>query len=146
MAEKKLLVNKGGRPRAQIDKEQLRKLCELQCTSEEIAAWFNVCSKTIDNLRKQEEFASIMANGNAKGRISLRRKQMQVAMKGNASMLIWLGKTILGQKEVISNEMTGPNGEPMAIAGLQVTVSPEARKRIEQDVAKRYGGLPISAD
>jgi hypothetical protein len=31
-------------------------------------------------------------------------------------MLIWLGKQMLGQKEVVSNEITGPGGGPIKVA------------------------------
>jgi len=31
--------------------------------------------------------------------MSLRRKQIEVALKGNVSMLIWLGKQMLGQMD-----------------------------------------------
>jgi hypothetical protein len=37
-------------------------------------------------------------------RINLLKKQYDVAMAGNVSMLIWLGKNELGQKDKIENE------------------------------------------
>lgn len=37
--------------------------------------------------------------GRADRRMSLRRKQTEVAMKGDRTMLIWLGKVELGQRE-----------------------------------------------
>ena len=37
--------------------------------------------------------------------MSLRRKQYEVAMSGNTSMLIWLGKNILGQRDHVENEI-----------------------------------------
>ena len=36
-----------GRPRKEIDQEQFEKLCGLQCTEEEICAWFDISDKTL---------------------------------------------------------------------------------------------------
>lgn len=44
-------------------------------------------------------FAESFKTFSADGRISIRRAQFQSANKGNTSMLIWLGKQYLGQKE-----------------------------------------------
>jgi hypothetical protein len=91
-----------GRKRREIDWEQFDKLCYLQCTQAEIAAWFD-CS--VDTLARRIEaeygvkFAEYFEQKRAGGRISLRRKQMQVAESGNVSMLIWLGKNYLGQSD-----------------------------------------------
>lgn len=82
------------RPRKQIDKEELIKLAALQCTLEEIAAWFDVNKSTISR-----RFATEIAQGREKGKISLRRKQWKLA-DNNASMAIFLGKNYLGQKDI----------------------------------------------
>ena len=62
-----------GRPEAGIDMEELEKLCAMQCTDEEIAAWFAVSIRTIERRRKVAEFNDVMDRGKAKGRVSLRR-------------------------------------------------------------------------
>lgn len=46
-------------------------------------------------------FASVIENGRASGKMSLKRKQWEVAMSGNVTMLIWLGKIQLGQVEQV---------------------------------------------
>src|SRR6266481_7659531 len=66
-----------GRKLVKIDVEQLEKLCGLQCTDAEIAAWFHVSTRTIENRRQQRKFAEAMERGRAKGRISVRRHQMK---------------------------------------------------------------------
>jgi hypothetical protein len=38
------------RPQAKIDPIELEKLCAMQCTDEEIAAFFGVSTKTIERL------------------------------------------------------------------------------------------------
>lgn len=85
--------------RAEIDLGELEKLCSLQCTDEEIAAWFGVTTRTIERRRTEPEFAEVMRRGKAKGRISVRRMQMKLLEEGNATMGVWLGKQMLGQSE-----------------------------------------------
>jgi len=99
-----------GRKPIEIDSEQLEKLCVLHCTDEEIAAYFHCTTRTIENRRRQPDFREAMERGRAKGRISLRRIQMKLAEGGNAAMAIWLGKQLLGQRDVTPIELSGPNG------------------------------------
>ena len=106
-----------GRKPAPIDLTELEKLCALQCTYEEIAHFFGVSTRTIEKRRKQRVFDDTMKRGRAKGRISVRRAQMKLLDAGNSTMGIWLGKQLLGQREVITNELTGSGGGPIAIAG-----------------------------
>ena len=88
--------------RTEIDMGELEKLCQLQCTDEEIASWFNVSTRTIERRRLEPGFAEVMTRGKAKGRISVRRMQMKLLEEGNATMGVWLGKQILGQTDQIS--------------------------------------------
>lgn len=46
-------------------------------------------------------------HGRALGMLSLRRKQSEMAQEGNVTMLIWLGKQLLGQKDSTSIEHSG---------------------------------------
>ncbi len=93
MAEEK---NKGGRPKKQLDYDMIEKLALIQCTQDEIASCLGVNVKT---LRADERFVDLYKMGQEKGKMSLRRWQYDCAKKGNSSMLIWLGKQYLGQKE-----------------------------------------------
>lgn len=91
-----------GRPRIKIDKEEFEKLCAMQCTLIEIAGWFNCSDDTIENWCKEtygEIFSEVYKKKSAKGKISVRRDQFRAAESGNVTMLIWLGKQYLGQKE-----------------------------------------------
>lgn len=93
---------KRGRKLIPIDKEQFEKLCYLQCTLVEISGWFECSEDTIERWCKRIyklKFAEIRDKKRSKGKIAIRRKQMQVAESGNVSMLIWLGKQYLNQKE-----------------------------------------------
>src|SRR6202047_3248979 len=93
--------------RARIDLVELEKLCLLQCTDEEIAAWCGVSTRTIERRRLQKKFGDVMARGKAKGRISVRRMQMKLLQQGNATMRVWLGKNILGQTDEVYHQIDG---------------------------------------
>ena len=89
------------RPRIEIDAEQFKKLCGIQCTLGEIASWFKCSEDTIERWCKREfkmGFAEAFKRYSADGKISLRRTQFRMA-ETNCSMAIWLGKQYLGQKD-----------------------------------------------
>ena len=86
---------------ASINLAELEKLAAMQCTDEEIAAWFNVSPRTIERRRKSPVFAETICRGKARGRISLRRAQLKILEQGKATMGIWLGKQYLGQADQI---------------------------------------------
>lgn len=89
------------RPRIEIDSDQFKKLCSIQCTLSEIASWFKCSEDTIERWCQRElkmSFADAFKTWSADGKISLRRTQFKMA-EHNVSMAIWLGKQYLGQKE-----------------------------------------------
>lgn len=86
----------------EFDLKQVHGLCKLMATQEEIAAYFSVSVRTVaDRMANEPDFKKAMEDGYAEGRLRLRRWQMRAAMKGNAAMLIFLGKNLLGQKDVV---------------------------------------------
>ena len=90
-----------GRPKAEIDQEQFEKLCALQCTKEEICAWFRITDKTLENWVNRtydRHFSEVFQEKREAGKISLRRAQWQLATK-SAAMAIFLGKNYLGQSD-----------------------------------------------
>ena len=94
--------NKGGRPPIPIDKDQFEKLCAIQATEEEIAGWFKCSEDTIRRFCQKtygQQFCEVYKRLSAHGRISLRRTQFKIAEAGNATMAIWLGKQMLGQRD-----------------------------------------------
>lgn len=95
------------RPRTEINKTDFESLLTIQCSEEEIVAFFEhklgSCSKsTLQRwcLRTYKEgFDQISAKKKLLGKISIRRAQMRAAEKGNPTMLVWLGKQYLNQKD-----------------------------------------------
>jgi hypothetical protein len=114
-----------GRPEKSIDLQELEKLCALQCTQVDLACWFDVSLSTIERRQRDSEFAAVMARGYARGRVSLRRKQMQLAEQGNPAMLIWLGKQYLGQRDTVDQTIGAPGGGPAKIEIVRVTARTE---------------------
>ena len=105
-----------GRKPVSIDVVELEKLCTLQCTNEDLAAWFNCSVRTIETYCKKPEFAEVITRGRAKGRISVRRAQMKLLEAGNATMGVWLGKQFLGQRDITPIELTGAQGKPVQVS------------------------------
>ena len=87
------------RPKKDIDGEKVCQLAEYGLNNTEIAEYFNVSEGTIRN-----SFYEFLTKGRLNVKTKLRMKQIQVALKGNPALLIWLGKVILGQKETIETE------------------------------------------
>ena len=104
-----------GRTPVQIDSAELERLCAMQCTDEEIAAWFKVTTRTIERRRTKRAFAEVMDRGRTKGRISVRRMQMKLLEQGNATMGVWLGKNILGQVDEVRHEVNGTMATSLSV-------------------------------
>ena len=108
------------RPRVKIDLVELEKLCGIQCTDEEIASFFGVSKRTIERRRDTEKFREAMDQGRAKGRVSLRRILFRQAANGNVAAAIFLSKNLLGYKDIVTNEHSGPNG-----SAIQLSTKPD---------------------
>ena len=114
--ENKLAKHAGGRPPTQIDQKDFEKLCGLHCTQIEIADWFGCTDETVNNWCVKTYGVSFSAVYNQKksiGSVSLRRKQKEVAMSGNPTMLIWLGKQCLNQSEKVVHQ--APDGKELVV-------------------------------
>ena len=91
-----------GRNKTVIPEEQVAQLSEYHCTNKEMADFFDVPLQTfVDNFR------DIITKGKLETKQRLRAAQLKLALNGDRTLLIWLGKNILGQSESpISNEST----------------------------------------
>ena len=121
---------KGGRPRKEIDFDQLHTMARIQCTAEECASMFDMTVDTLD-ARIQEEtgagFSEYYKRHSIEGKRSLRRAQFKAAIgspaieatattvaapmiRPNITMQIWLGKQWLGQEDKITHAIDVPDG------------------------------------
>jgi hypothetical protein len=132
---------KMGRPLIEIDWNVFEALCFCRCTLREISLYFKASEDTIERAVKREQklsFAEYYAQKSAKGDVSLRRKQFEVALKGNPAMLIWLGKNRLGQAD--KAEISGPGGKP-----IPHEVETLDRGQLERDLNNFLAGFSVAA-
>ena len=106
-----------------IDLDELEKLAAMHCTQDEVASWFGISQPAICKKLQREPFKSRWERGWSKGNISLRRAQMQQAEQGNGTMLVWLGKQWLGQRDTQRLEHSGS----IEVSG--------ALQRLEEEIA-----------
>nr|DAG52058.1 MAG TPA: DNA-packaging protein small subunit [Caudoviricetes sp.] len=101
-----------GRPRKEIKQKEFENLCGIQCTKLEICAFFDVTDKTLESWCKRTYhagFSEVFSQKRGMGKISLRRKQWQLAEK-SASMAIWLGKQYLNQRDNVDVTVSDAKG------------------------------------
>lgn len=71
-------------------------------TAGECAHAIGLSERQFFNRKSEDErFNKAWEDGRSEARMTLRRKQWEGAMAGNSTMLVWLGKQLLGQKNVI---------------------------------------------
>jgi IS30 family transposase len=90
-----------GRPRLEIDWKEFDKLCAIQCSLREIAAWFECSDKTIERKVREHSgssFAEYFAKKRVKGLISLRHNMFQMSER-NPAVAIFLAKNLLGMSD-----------------------------------------------
>ncbi len=83
-----------GRDKTVIPPEEVYKLANIGCKDTEIADWFGIDGNTL-----RYNFSVELTKGRIALNMSLRRAQIQTALSGNPTMLIWLGRNMLGQTE-----------------------------------------------
>lgn len=90
-----------GRPKIEINLDELERLSALNCTMPELAAYFRVPLRTLeDRYTNDPDIRATINRGREVGKLSVRRKQMQIMNDMNsATMAIWLGKQLLGQRD-----------------------------------------------
>lgn len=84
-----------------LDVEMLKKLASIHCTNDEIASVMGCQTSVLER-----RYAGILKCARDNGKMSLKRKQFELAMNGNVTMLIWLGKILLGQREEATTSVT----------------------------------------
>jgi len=104
MTKQGLVIGRGANKKV-IDPKEVEKLAELHCTIQEMADFFNVPRETL-----KYNFRDIITKGKERTKQRLRKAQIELALKGNAVMLIWLGKNLLQQQD---NPQDSSNLQPL---------------------------------
>jgi hypothetical protein len=122
-----------------LDKEEFKKLMKLHATLAETAGWFEVSEDTIERCCIKQfkmGFAECFKKWSAGGKISLRRAQWLAATdKLNTSMLIWLGKQYLGQKDMIEHS-GNPEKAPIQLAYAQPKAKIELENKLQDKISE----------
>ena len=77
-----------------IDTEQVEYLASIGCTNIEIADMYGCSSDLLE-----KSYSEYLTKGRATLKKRLRKAQLDLALNGNATMLIWLGKQMLDQTD-----------------------------------------------
>jgi hypothetical protein len=104
------------RPKAKVDIEEVEKLYSMLCTDDEVAAFVGVSAPTLRRRLRQKKFREAVERAKAKGKVSVRRNLFRMASNGNIAAAIFLAKNVLGYRDVVANEHTGPLGGPIQLA------------------------------
>jgi len=107
------------RPRVKIDLTELEKLYGMQCTDEEVAAFLGISPRTLTRRKQVKKTAEVIDRAKAKGRVSVRRALFRLAASGNVAAAIFLAKNLLGMRDVVSNEHSGPEGGPLQLSVVE---------------------------
>ena len=86
-----------GRPPKEFTEDQvelIKTLARCHCPDSEIAAAVGCGENTI-----KRHFGPLISEQREIGKSNIRAKQFRMAMKGDRTMLIWIGKQILNQRE-----------------------------------------------
>lgn len=119
------IIGRGERRRV-VPPDEVYKLARLGCTLEEMADWFDVSRETL-----KYNFNKLILKAKSEIKQDLRRAQLRVALEGNPTMLIWLGKNMLGQ---------GENPQPQNLEPLPFTDDDDAVT--EPEIEEIDFGLP----
>ncbi len=92
---------KRGRPLIKFDLKVVEAFGAVKASYRFMADYFGCELKTIDRRMKKEDedFCLHYKKGLAKTKFNLAKKQIEIAMAGNVTMLIWLGKQLLEQSD-----------------------------------------------
>lgn len=104
------MKKKIGRPRAIIDWDKVDKFLIAGCSGVEIAGYFGIHYDVLYKycrIEKEMNFSSYLTSKKAKGNSLLRAKQYEIAMSGDKTMLVWLGKNRLEQSDKIEKKLSG---------------------------------------
>jgi hypothetical protein len=133
------------RPKLQIDWDEVGDMLVAGCDATSIARALGISTDTLYVRSKQDnklDFSAFSQQKKAQGDDLLRRKQFEVALNGNVSMLIWLGKNRLGQSD--KQEINDKRNDTLALA-REVLAAAEAegveRKKAIRLTCDRYGVL-----
>ena len=104
------------KPMTDKEFEQLVNMIRIQCTRDEICDILGMSDTTLNRRIKEQgipgvnNFEALYKKHQGEGKASLRRAQWKAAQDGNPTMLVWLGKQMLGQRDKQDLDHTSSDG------------------------------------
>jgi hypothetical protein len=140
----------GGRPQTYIDEKELEKLAMMQCTTEEIAEFFQVSKDTIER-----RFAAILKKGYATGRMSMKRQLFKKVQDGELGAIVWWGKNYAGMSDKVEQKVhavqettfkIGWADEHDQLSPPEKDATPIADTELKQEVQESSVGKAVGED
>jgi len=108
-------------------------IAAMNLTDAELIEMFARVPSRRGRLKDDPELQEVIDRGRAVGRATLRRMQWQAAENGNPTMLIWLGKQMLDQKDKVENSGTMDTNTRLIVE----LVGDPAPQQVEHDKQQR---------
>ena len=148
-----------GRPKKPINWVSAQRLCESHCTHAEIAYKLDIALNNLNDRCIVEQgmtFSEFYNKNKHAGKANIRAVQYSKALKGDNTMLVWLGKNNLGQSDKTEVDIhvkpyviESPDGREVIKLGVKDTAAIEGEvdpadvidvEAIEQSEGKYYDG------
>ena len=126
---------KTGRPLAKISEADVEELTLEGCTNTDIADTFGVDEGTI-----RKRFSGLLRKTRARLRKNLRAKQIELAMNGDRTMLIWLGKQMLKQHDTTNIHSVNENKTEFKGAVIAAPNYSDAEKKVYEKYRRQAMG------
>lgn len=120
-------MGKRGPKLTEVDWQLCQNLLRIQCTGEEISGAMGMSYDTLERACKRDhgmKFAEYSELKRAEGKASLRRAQWKAAQEGNPTMLVWLGKQMLGQRDKKDFDHTSSDGSMSPPDQIEIVAAP----------------------
>jgi len=127
-------ITTNGRPVKPIDWNKADEMLESCCTGTEIAAYFAMHPQTFYDrvhMEKGVSFTAYSQQKQSKTLQKLRDKQIEVAHNGNPSLLIWLGKQYLDQRDQPKEE-----SKKQATEAAIISMGEDIKKYVNETLPK----------
>jgi len=123
-------VTTQGRKRAQVDVQQLIKLAEIGCSTDEMGKFFGCDGSVI-----RRHYITLLDQVKVRTKAKLRQAQLDSALNGDKVMLIWLGKQMLNQSD--NGERNQDDRQPLPWNDLDI---PSVEDEAHVDNTTSQGG------
>lgn len=128
-----------GRPEKKIDWNVVETLLEAGSLGTEVAAYIGIHPDTLYRQCQETHgmtFTDYTVKYRAKGDLRLKAKQFDVAMRGDKTMLVWLGKQRLGQREKFDHDHTTLGKEMNTIVNVNTLSNEELDDTLQKYLSK----------